>query len=142
MAKLDPIIQRKIMRYCAYQERCIQEVEHKLHTLGCPSNNISAYTRYLSAEDFLKEERYAEVFVRGKVNNNKWGPRKIETALLSKKVDPSLIKRELAQFDAEWVELEAYWTGRMTKAWAHKSYDAYTLKGKLRTFLRHKGFFV
>ena len=142
MAKLDPIIQRKIMRYCAYQERCIQEVEHKLHTLGCPPRQISAYLRYLSEEDFLKESRYAEVFVRGKVNNNKWGPRKIETALLSKKVDPFLIKRELAQFDAEWVELEAYWTGRMTKAWAHKSYDAYTLKGKLRTFLRHKGFFV
>ena len=142
MANLDPIIQRKIMRYCAYQERCIQEVEHKLHTLGCPPRQISAYLRYLSEEDFLKESRYAEVFVRGKVNNNKWGPRKIETALLSKKVDPSLIKRELAQFDAEWVELEAYWTGRMTKAWAHKSYDAYTLKGKLRTFLRHKGFFV
>ena len=142
MANLDPIIQRKIMRYCAYQERCIQEVEHKLHTLGCPPRQISAYLRYLSEEDFLRESRYAEVFVRGKVNNNKWGPRKIEMALLSKKVDPFLIKRELAQFDAEWVELEAYWTGRMTKAWAHKSYDAYTLKGKLRTFLRHKGFFV
>lgn len=142
MAKLDPIIQRKIMRYCAYQERCTHEVEHKLHTLGCPPNKISAYIRYLSAEDFLKEARYAEVFVRGKVNNNKWGPRKIEMALTAKKVDPTLIQKELAQFDTQWPELEAYWSARMTKAWAHKSYDDYTLKGKLRTFLRQKGFFV
>ena len=130
------------MRYCAYQERCTHEVEHKLHTLGCPPNKISAYIRYLSVEDFLKEARYAEVFVRGKVNNNKWGPRKIEMALMAKKVDPTLIQKELAQFDTQWPELEVYWAGRMTKAWAHKPYDDYTLKGKLRAFLRHKGFYV
>ena len=142
MSKLDPIIQRKIMRYCAYQERCTYEVEHKLRMLGCPSNKILAYIRYLSAEDFLKESRYAELFVRGKVNNNKWGPRKIEMALMAKKVEPSFIQKELAQFDNEWKSLERYWTDRMTKAWAHKSYDAFTLKGKLRAFLRQKGFYV
>ena len=95
---------------------------------------------YLREEDFLKESRYAELFVRGKVNNNKWGPRKIEVALKSKKVDPTLIRHELEKFDAEWPELKAYWSARMTKAWAHKSYDDFTLKGKLRAFLRQKGF--
>lgn len=130
------------MRYCAYQERCIQEVEHKLHTVGCPPRQISAYLHYLSEEDFLKESRYAELFVRGKVNNNKWGPRKIEVALMAKKVPLSLIRNELEKFDSEWPELEVYWSARMTKAWAHKSYDTFTLKGKLRAFLRQKGFFV
>ena len=130
------------MRYCAYQERCTQEVEHKLHTLGCPPRQISAYLHYLREEDFLKESRYAELFVRGKVNNNKWGPRRIEVALKAKKVDPTLIRHELEKFDAEWPELKAYWSARMTKAWVHKSYDDFTLKGKLRAFLRQKGFFV
>ena len=130
------------MRYCAYQERCTQEVEHKLHTLGCPPRQISAYLHYLREEDFLKESRYAELFVRGKVNNNKWGPRKIEVALKAKEVDPTLIRHELEKFDAEWPELKAYWSARMTKAWAHKTYDDFTLKGKLRAFLRQKGFFV
>lgn len=130
------------MRYCAYQERCTHEVEHKLHTLSCPPSQISAYLCYLREEDFLKESRYAELFVRGKVNNNKWGPRKIEMALMAKKVPLSLIQKELKKFDAEWPELEAYWSARMTKAWAHKPYDAFTLKGKLRAFLRQKGFFV
>lgn len=130
------------MRYCAYQERCTQEVEHKLHTLGCPPCQISAYLHYLCEEDFLKESRYAELFVRGKVKNNKWGPRKIEVALKAKKVDPTLIRNELEKFDAEWPELKAYWSARMTKAWAHKLYDDFTLKGKLRAFLRQKGFFV
>ena len=130
------------MRYCAYQERCTQEVEHKLHTLGCPPRQISAYLHCLREEDFLKESRYAELFVRGKVNNNKWGPRKIEVVLKAKKVDPTLIRHELEKFDAEWPELKAYWSARMTKAWVHKSYDDFTLKGKLRAFLRQKGFFV
>ena len=76
---------------------------------------ISAYLHYLREEDFLKESRYAELFVRGKVNNNKWGPRKIEVALKSKKVDPTLIRHELEKFDAEWPELKAYWSARMTK---------------------------
>ena len=130
------------MRYCAYQERCTQEVEHKLHTLGCPPRQISAYLHYLREEDFLKESRYAELFVRGKVNNNKWGPRKIEVALKAKKIDPTLIRHELEKFAAEWPDLKAYWSARMTKAWAHKSYDDYILKGKLRAFLRQKGFYV
>ena len=63
-------------------------------------------------------------------------------ALMAKKVEPSFIQKELAQFDNEWKALERYWTDRMTKAWAHKSYDAFTLKGKLRAFLRQKGFYV
>jgi len=142
MAKLDPIIQRKIMRYCAYQERCTSEVEHKLRVLGCPPSQVSVYLCYLNAEDFLKEARYTEVFVRGKVKNNKWGPRKIELALMAKKVPHSLIRKELEHFNAQWPKLEVYWTDRMTKAWAHKSYDSFMLQGKLRVFLRQKGFYV
>ena len=63
-------------------------------------------------------------------------------ALLAKKVDPTFIQKELSKFDAEWRDLKAYWSARMTKAWAHKSYDDYILKGKLRAFLRQKGFYV
>ena len=37
--------------------------------------------------------------------------------------------------------VKAYWSARMTKAWAHKSYDDFTLKGKLRAFLRQKKVF-
>ena len=61
---------------------------------------------------------------------------------MAKKVDPTFIQKELSKFDAEWPDLKAYWSARMTKAWAHKSYDDYILKGKLRAFLRQKGFYV
>ena len=71
-----------------------------------------------------------------------WGPRKIEMALMAKKLTPHLFRNELENFDNEWKALERYWTDRMTKAWAHKSYDDFTLKGKLRVFLRQKGFYV
>ena len=61
-------------------------------------------------------------------------------ALMAKKVDPTFIQKELSKFDAEWPDLKAYWSARMTKAWAHKSYDDYILKESYALFFARRAF--
>ena len=53
---------QKILRYCAYQERCHQEVKNKLYELGLNSSDTDEMLSYLITEGFLNEERFAKLF--------------------------------------------------------------------------------
>lgn len=81
----------KILKYCAYQERCNLEVRTKLITLGAAEKQIQEILDYLEKEGFLNEERYARAYVRGKFRINGWGKRKIKAGLMSKGIGNTLI---------------------------------------------------
>lgn len=81
----------KILKYCAYQERCNLEVKTKLITLGAAEKQIQEILDYLEKEGFLNEERYARAYVRGKFRINGWGKRKIKAGLMSKGIGNTLI---------------------------------------------------
>jgi regulatory protein len=85
------------MAYCAYQERCLAEVEAKAHELGLsPDETYEALVR-LRHENFVNEERYARSYVRGKHNHKHWGRLKIKQGLLRKQVGAKLAQRALAE---------------------------------------------
>jgi regulatory protein len=52
----------KIYRYCAYQERCHQEVKQKLYDMGLFKNQVDEMLTHLITEGFLNEERFAKAF--------------------------------------------------------------------------------
>lgn len=88
----------KISKYCAYQERCHQEVQIKLKQMGCPWDEAQEILALLIEDGFLNEERYAKAFVKGKFNQNDWGKIKIRHALRGKFIHESLIQQA---FDSE-----------------------------------------
>ena len=63
----------KIAKFCAYQERCHQEVRDKLFSFGLLPNDVEEIIFELIQEDFINEERFTKAFVRGKFNYKKWG---------------------------------------------------------------------
>jgi len=63
----------KLRRYCAYQDRCHQEVRQKLLSLKMYGDDLEEIITELINEDFLNEERYAQSFARGKFRMKKWG---------------------------------------------------------------------
>ena len=71
----------KAMKYCAYQERCQQEVRNKLHELGVYGNDAESIITELISENFINEERFATLFAGGKFRIKKWGKIKIQHAL-------------------------------------------------------------
>lgn len=92
-------VYKKILKYCAFQERSQQEVRDKLYALGLHRREVEQAIGELIAEGFLKEERFALAFAGGKFRMKKWGRVKIKNALREKKVSEPLIKQALAAID-------------------------------------------
>ena len=86
----------KIERFCAYQERCENDVRKKLTSFHLSESQEDAVIKSLRENNFLDEERFVEVFVRGKVRVG-WGVQKIVAALRAKRIPAELIDHACAQ---------------------------------------------
>jgi regulatory protein len=71
----------KAQKYCAYQERCQQEVREKLYEWGIKNHEAENIISNLINDNFLNEERFAKAYARGKFRIKKWGRVKIKAAL-------------------------------------------------------------
>lgn len=92
---------QKALRYCAYQERCHQEVKNKLYELGLYSSDVDELLTYLITEGFLNEERYAKLFAGGKFRIKHWGRIKIIHALESKGLSKTCIRIGLKEIEED-----------------------------------------
>jgi regulatory protein len=88
-----------IRNYCAYQERCHSEVRNKLLELGARGLDLEDYIVHLISEDFLNEERFAQLYAGGKFRTLKWGKQKIIQGLKQKQVSDYCIKKGLKEID-------------------------------------------
>ena len=61
----------KLEWYCAYQERCMQEVENKLKDWGFYGEQSDNLIADLIVNNFLNEERFASAYVSGKIRIKK-----------------------------------------------------------------------
>ncbi|MBG6110856.1 regulatory protein [Flavobacterium sp. CG_23.5] len=92
---------RKIEHFCAYQERCHEEVVAKLRTMKMDSDEIDQILVKLIADNFLNEERFACSFARGKHRIKQWGKIRIVNELKSKRINQTLINIALKEITAE-----------------------------------------
>ncbi|WP_339657959.1 regulatory protein RecX [Flavobacterium frigidarium] len=88
---------KKIEHYCAYQERCHEEVESKLRTMKMDSNEIDQIIAQLIKDNFLNEERFARSFARGKHRIKHWGNVRITNELKFRKINQRLITTALKE---------------------------------------------
>ena len=92
---------QKIAAFCAYQERNQKEVEAKLRSYGLDEDEAGEIIIRLSREKLLDEERFAKAFVRGHVNQKKWGRRRIVQELKQKGISEYCIKSGLKEIDGD-----------------------------------------
>ena len=88
-------LQKKLEYYCAYQERCHQEVVQKLWSLGISGPQQDELLVHLITHNFLNEERFAKAFAGGKFRIKHWGKIKIVQELKSKKISEYCIRKAL-----------------------------------------------
>lgn len=93
--------QKKMEHYCAYQERCHDEVIQKLKTLNMIPQAIDAIVVHLIDNNFLNEERFACSFTRGKFRIKHWGKRRITNELKARNISKYNIDRALKEIPAE-----------------------------------------
>lgn len=90
MTDIPSDIMNKMERFCAWQERCENDVRRKLTSFHLSENQEDAIVKSLRENRFLDEERYVEMFVRSKVKSG-WGKHKIVAALRAKGIPSELI---------------------------------------------------
>ena len=127
----------KLMRYCAYQERCSQEIKTKAKQYGLSTDQINEVLAYLKKENFVNEQRFAEAYVRGKAKVKRWGYYKIRAALKAKAVEEQVIESALELLNEELERTNlAYWFARKVKS---EELD-FEEQQKVFHYLQQKGF--
>ena len=97
---------KKIEHYCAYQERCHQEVRQKLVMMLMIPEAIDMIMVHLLDHNYLNEERFAKSFVRGKFRIKHWGRQRLKIELKKRDISQANINLALAEIeDAEYVEV-------------------------------------
>lgn len=100
MTDIPSDIMTKMERFCAWQERCENDVRRKLTSFHLSESQEDAIVKSLKDNRFLNEERYVEMFVRGKVKAG-WGKHKIVAALRAKGIPSEMIGRFCADISEE-----------------------------------------
>ncbi len=129
---------RKMEGYCAYQDRCHQEVLVKLKEMGMIPEAIDQIMGHLISGGFLNEERFARSFARGKFRMKKWGRIRITRELKKREISPYLIKLALEEVeDQEYSKaLEALARKRLSQL---KGLEPRLQKKKLYDYLLYRG---
>ena len=91
--------QKKLEHYCAYQERCHQEVVQKLKSLNMIPDAIDQIIGQLITDNYLNETRFAQSFARGKFRIKKWGKVRILNQLKFRGISAWNIKKAMAEIE-------------------------------------------
>lgn len=129
----------KIQRYCAYQERCHQDVRLKLLDIGIRGNELEDIIVELIQDNYLNEERYAKSYASGKFKIKKWGRNKIIHELRKRKVSEYCINRGLQEIEEN--EYKATLVNLLQKKLdEEKEFDPFKKKRKIAHYLASRGF--
>jgi regulatory protein len=91
----------KIEHYCAYQERCHEEVVQKLRSMKLDFEEIDEIIAHLIGSNFLNESRFACSFARGKHRIKHWGKIRIVNELKFRKITRYNINLALKEISTE-----------------------------------------
>jgi regulatory protein len=128
-----------LSRFCAYQERCTQDVLQKMSDLGISQEQRQDLLKKLKQENFLDDQRFATAFVRGKFKLNQWGKMKIKAGLYQKGIPAEILNKALKEIDLEdYFQLaQSLAEKQLPKIKAKNDFEK---KQKLHFFLSQRGF--
>jgi regulatory protein len=94
-------VKNKMMAFCAYQERCRQEVFQKLDKFELTKEEILALVAELELERYLDESRFTKSYAEGKFRVKKWGRIRIKMELKRRNIPEELIRESIAGIDGD-----------------------------------------
>jgi recX family len=129
---------QKLENYCAYQERCHQEVRRKLRSMGMIPLAIDDIMVHLIKNNFLNEERFARSYARGKFRIKKWGRIRIERELKARGLSDYTIEAGLDEIDEDEY-MDTFESLAEKKYATIKDTNPYKAKAKLANYLLYRG---
>ena len=87
----------KLESFCAYQERCEQEIRTRIKLLHIENDWTDDLIDSLIENDFLNQERFACAYARGKFRISSWGRVRIRQELQARRIGASLVAKALEE---------------------------------------------
>jgi regulatory protein len=129
----------KMAKYCAYQERCVKDVTEKLKTFELTQKEKDEILDYLIDNRFVNNIRFAQAFVKGKINQSGWGLNKIRFHLMQKGIDKEIIDEALQTYDEDAYRQRLINVLKI-KAKTVKAENDFERNRKLAAYAMQKGF--
>lgn len=125
----------KVRKFCEYQDRSETEVRRKMAQLLIPIPEREDLLQELIEEKYVDDERFAESFIRGKVNQKRWGRTRLNYELRLKGISDSIITEKMSEIDEETYNKNLEY---LIERW--KSEHSKPDKQKLFQYLIRKGY--
>jgi regulatory protein len=130
---------QKLKHYCAYQERCHQEVKNKLFEVGAAKRDHDHIISTLIEENYLNEERFAVSYAGGKWRIKRWGRNRIRQELKGRGLTDYCIRKALKEIPED--EYRAVLARLVKKKWDELKKDQVIMrKKKTVDFFTRRGF--
>lgn len=128
-----------LMNLCARAERSSGDAMRLMHRWGVAQEERQGVLDKLIEEKFIDDQRYADAYVREKINLSNWGRRKIAEVLGTKGVARGKTEEALLQFDDTMARerIREIIEERIPKTKAKNNYE---LKGKLMRYGLGRGY--
>jgi len=111
-APVSPAEARAIAyRYLGRREYGCRELALKLERRGVDSSTASSVVQDLNSEGLVSDVRFAEAFVRSKVERL-FGPLKIRGQLRQRGIDDSVIEPALEEYREIWMDSALAWVDK------------------------------
>lgn len=136
---MNDVIFNKLCHYCAYQERCHEEVRTKILSYKIYGDDLEEIMHKLIEEDFLNEERFAIAYAGGKFRIKKWGRGKILNELKKRKISGYCIQKAMEEIDNDAYEktLNTLLSASIKK---YETKHVFETKNKVARYLISRGY--
>lgn len=125
----------KVMKFCSYQERSRLEVRRKMAALKMPPAEAERLLADLVEMNFVSDERFAESFIRGKMNIKRWGKVKMRIELHQRGIPDEIIRQKFDEIDDEQYFANLRY---LVEKWSRENPQGEKIK--LMKFLLSKGY--
>ncbi len=134
VAKTEPSLRARAMRFLARREHSRAELQRKLSAIAQAGDDVEAVLDELASKGWLSDARYAELAVRSK--SRRFGPLKVAHQLRAKGVGDETIALAFTSAGSEGeANLDEVWRSRFRAAPADERE-----RGRQVRFLQGRGF--
>lgn len=91
----------KLEQFCAFRDRCSQEVRQKMRELALDRDTCDTLFEALENDGYVDDNRFARMFALGKFRQSGWGRIRIKQELGMRAIKQPLIEAALGEIEEE-----------------------------------------
>lgn len=122
----------------SYRWRSECEIRNSMNTKGYSQDTIDNTIKFLKEQELIDDRRFAESFIKDKINFRDWGSYRLKQELFSKGVSKNIVDEVIEKYCDD--EFERAMNLASKKIKSYKNDDKNAIYRKLGGYLQRKGY--